>query len=230
MFFTEMFLFNLTFVIIIVVISSVHLPTGFISHPETGLFFQHVGRLAPNERVMNLSTIVPMSLSGCYLIPLNIAKSMPTCRHLFNWSQSSDQPTRSKRDPFGWIMGGGALIVGAINTVAISELRSQIVSESNNLRHLHAKVTLYGTTLITVRDGTISLGRELKETQKLITDQSKAIIRLENNDAALNESIVYLAREQQRLHLRLENSLLYQSLIEMYEDHLIVCFLLDHLI
>ncbi len=225
MFFAAMFLFNLTFMITIAIVSSIHLPKGIISHPETGLFFQHIGRLAPNERVMNLSMIIPISLSGCYLIPLGIAKSMPACSHLFHWPQSTDHSARLKRDPFGWLMGGAALVVGTINTVAITELRSQILSEANKLRDLQSQVKSHGTALISIRDGAISLGRELKETQNLMTDQSKAIFRLESNDAALNESIAYLAREQQKLHLRQENSLLYQSLIEIFEDRPSLLFL-----
>jgi hypothetical protein len=220
-----MFRLKLTFAIVIAVVSSVHLPKGLISHPETGLFFQHIGRLAPNERVMNVSIIIPIPISGCYLVPLGIAKSMPVCSYLFNSSDSIDHHTRVKRDPFGWILGGGALIVGTINSIAITELRSQIVSDANKLRDLQSEVKAYGANLITIRDGTIALGRELKDTQTLLTEQSKAIIALENNDAALNQSIAYLAREQQKIRNRLESSLLYQSLMEMYEDRPSLLFL-----
>jgi hypothetical protein len=204
--------------IFIGIVSSIHLPQGLISHPETGLFFQYVGQLAPNERVMNLSMAIPITISGCYLIPLDIAKSMAPCSNLFHLPQSTDHQNRFKRDPLGWILGGSALVIGTVNSIAIGELRSQITDYANKLQDLQSKVELNGATLITVRDGVISIGKELKATQNLLTDQSKAIAQLEHNDAALNESIAYLAREQQQLHLRQENSLLYQSLIEMYED------------
>ena len=65
----------------------------------------------------------------------------------------------------------------------------------------------------------------MKATQTLLADQNKAITQLQNNDATLNESIAYLAREQQQLHIRQQNSLLYQSLIEMYEDRPSLLFL-----
>ncbi|CAF1169857.1 unnamed protein product [Rotaria sordida] len=140
---------------------------------------------------------------------------MPACSYLFNWSQSADHLARFKRDPLSWFMSGGALVVGAMNTVAITGLRSQIINEANKLRDLQSQVAVHGTTLITIRDDAISLGRELKETQNLIKDQNKMINKLELNDAALNESIAYLANEQQKINIRHENSLLYQSFIEI---------------
>ena len=84
---------------------------------------------------------------------------------------------------------------------------------------------LNSATLISVRDGAISLGKELKATQNMLTVQNKAITQLETDNALLNESIAYLAREQQKLQLRQENSLLYQSFIEIYEDRPSLLFL-----
>ena len=152
-----------------------------------------MGRLAPNERVMNLSMIVQISTSGCYLIPLHIAKSMAPCGHLFHSSKLDGHRTRLKRYPFGWIMGGGALVVGAINTVAITDLRGQIQDYAERLRGLQSKVETSSATLISVRDGTILIAKELKATQESLTDHGKAIVQLENNDNVLNESIAFLA-------------------------------------
>ena len=125
--------FQLFFMMFIAIVSSIHLPEGMISHPETGLFFQHVGQLAPNERVMNLSMVIPTSSSGCYLIPLEIAKSIPSCYNLFHLPKSSNNNTRIKRDPFGWIMSGSALVIGTVNSVAISDIRSQIKDYANQM-------------------------------------------------------------------------------------------------
>ena len=173
-----------------------------IIHPTSGLLLQYKSLYRPGNKVVALSTIIPMVADMCYLIPIASLKKIHRCNMTTeplnlvyrqsgqkNRPQSSElQGRRSPRkkrlltDIISIGIGSAALTLSTVNTVQIANLKSEMKAVTDSLRTIQTIDAINKARMLRLSEGQMKLAMELDKTQeavnrtmRLVNDHSDAL-------------------------------------------------------
>lgn len=159
-----------------------------IIHPNSGLLLQYKSVYKPANKIVAITTVIPMVADMCYLIPVSSLKKIPHCNlttdSLNFMNRPSPQKTRLKSSELqgkrllrkrrfltGLIsigFGSAALGLSTMNTVQIANLKSEMNAVKDSLETLRRIDIDNKARILHLSDGQIKLALELEKTQEAV--------------------------------------------------------------
>ncbi|CAF1528788.1 unnamed protein product [Didymodactylos carnosus] len=191
------------------------LPDSSIIHqPQTPTFIQYVGQYVPNDHIANFSIIIPMTAAYCPLIPIKAGRKIQACAYLYPRS-------RYRRLFFDFVNLGiatGAAAIAGRNVIKIKQIEKRMASYELSLTSYQKQVDINTATLAFVKNGTVELALELKNTQVALNDSIRVVRETKADVARLNASVGELSGDYSTFKQEMAQTLLYLSINEILSN------------
>ncbi|CAF1545772.1 unnamed protein product [Adineta ricciae] len=154
-----------------------------IVHPTSGLILQYKSDYRPANKIVTLSTVIPMVADMCYLIPISALKKIPRCNltiDTVNFINRDSATTvrktskllrRRKRfltDIVSIGMSSAALSLSTMNMIQTASLKQEMKSVTETIRVLQKTKYTQDAQILQLTDGQFKLAMELNSTQEAI--------------------------------------------------------------
>ena len=152
-----------------------------IVHPSSGLILKYKSDYRPANKIVTLSTVIPMVADMCYLLPISALKRVARCNltnHVINFANrgvsTAKQPevmTRKKRflaEVFSLGMSGAALTMGVANMVQTSNLKQEVKALAETVTTLQKYSYTQDAKILHLEGGQFKIAVELNYTQQAI--------------------------------------------------------------
>ena len=178
-----------------------------IIHPTSGLILQYKSDYRPANKIVTLSTVIPMVADMCYLIPISALKKIPRCNLTNSFvnriERNNDRTTiqygkRIKRfltDIVSIGIGTAALTLSTVNSVQIMNLRSEMNTVTESFQTFQKATYAHKAQVLHLTEGQLKLAMELNYTQQAI-NRTMGLINehsdiLRDHDEAIRRSGEY---------------------------------------
>lgn len=157
------------------------IPKKDIIHANSGLLLQYKSSYRPANKVITVSTAIPMVADMCYLVPISALKQISQCNLTMSkinflyrnvkFGQALPSKNRHKRfvtDIISIGIGSAALTLSAVNTAQISNLKSEMSMVTESLRTFQTMQRSNQASILHLTEGQIKLAEELNSTQQAL--------------------------------------------------------------
>ena len=152
-----------------------------IVHPTSGLILQYKSAFRPANRIITLSTVVPMVADMCHLIPISALKKIARCnltvdavnfinRDIITKKQSILM-SRNKRfltDIISIGMSSAALSMSTVNMIQTANLNQEVKTITETIKTFQKTKYTQDAQILQLTDGQFKLAVELNSTQQAI--------------------------------------------------------------
>lgn len=152
-----------------------------IVHPTSGLILQYKSDYRPANRIVTLSTVIPMVADMCYLIPISAFKKIPRCNltvDVVNFTNRDVTTTkkpklmnRNKRfltDIISIGMSTAALSLSTMNMIQTANLNQEVKTVTETIKTLQKTKYTQDAQILQLTGGQFKLAVELNSTQQAI--------------------------------------------------------------
>ena len=160
------------------------LPKTDIVHTASGLILHYLSEYVPANNIVSFTVSIPMVTDMCYLIPIASKNKIPQC------SPQPDERNTSKKlngeqiyhrylqntailyrrrrfitDIISIGIGSAALSLSAVNTVQISNLRTEVQNMASALNSFSQTADTHSSQIHQLSEGQLKIAHELNYTQ-----------------------------------------------------------------
>lgn len=152
-----------------------------IVHPASGLILQYKSGYKPANKIVTLSTVIPMVADMCYLLPISAFKKIVRCNltnHVVNFAnrasiteKQAQLMMRGKRfltDVVSIGMSSAALAMGTVNMVQTANLKQEVKAMAETVMTLQKQKYTQEAQVLRLTDGVFKIAVELNSTQQAI--------------------------------------------------------------
>ena len=157
------------------------IPRSDIIHANSGLILQYKSSYRPANKVIAISTSIPMVADMCYLVPIAALKQIPRCNFTMNkinfmyrnieFGKELPLKTRPKRligDIISIGIGSAALALSTANTVQIASLKTEMSMVTESLRSYQTLQKANQASILHLSEGQMKIVEELENTQQAL--------------------------------------------------------------
>jgi hypothetical protein len=188
-----------------------------IAHPSSGIFIQYVGEYIPSDFITNISIIIPLTATYCNIVPLIMAQNIPHCAYLFN---STAQIRYTRQIGEGWIamgIAGTAVAIATSNRIAITSVENKLDNLAVQVARSQNNANVNTVRIAHLHDGTMKIGNELRDTQKLLFENEENDRQQNSSIFAINSSFSVLSQYIDNLEHKIRNIFLSQAINDIYK-------------
>jgi hypothetical protein len=152
-----------------------------IVHPTSGLILKYKSDYRPANRIITLTTVIPMVADMCYLIPISAFKKIPRCNltsDMVNFINRDIMTTkkpkmmnRNKRfltDIISIDMTTAALTLSTMNMIQTANLNQEVTTIAETVKTLQKTKYTQEAQIRQLKGGQFRLAVELNNTQQAI--------------------------------------------------------------
>ena len=165
-------------------LTKLSLPKTDIVHTASGLILHYLSEYVPANNIVSFTVSIPMVTDMCYLIPIAAKKKIPQCSpqadnrdtskklngaQIYNrYLQNTATLFRRRRfitDIISIGIGSAALSLSAVNTVQISNLRTEVQNMASALNSFSQTADTHSSQIRHLSEGQLKIANELNYTQ-----------------------------------------------------------------